>query len=143
MLKTCMLNKSLIFYYDLERKTIARFPTKSNIKPYGSDNSLYFGLSSVQEIKSIFCSLLDVSKISEIINKKYSMKCGNEIVDVYFNINREKQVQIKIMNDGTMCRLTNNYSFDQMQEFDFTKMLIVVDILNKEVRFKNPDELFL
>lgn len=143
MLRTCILSKSMFFYYDIERKIIARFPTKSNIKPHGSDNSLYFGMVGNDEIVSIFCKLFDVKKIGDISSKNFDMKCGMETVNVCCNLNSEGQIQIKIMKDGTMSRLTSNYSFDHMKEFDFTKMLIVVDFLNKEIRFKDPNELIL
>lgn len=143
MLRTCILSKSMFFYYDLEKKTIARFPTKSNIKPHGSDNSLYFGMVGNEEIESVFCKLFDVKKIEEVSSKNFDMKCGLETVNVCCNLNAEGQIQIKVMKDGTMCRLTSNYSFDQMKEFDFTKMLIVIDFINKEIRFKDPNELVL
>lgn len=143
MIRTCALSKSMYFYYDLERKTIARFPTKSNIKSHGSDNSLYFGMVGTNEIEEIFCCLFNVKRIGEISNKNFDMKCGSENVNVICNINGGGQIQIKIMKDGTMCRLTNYYSFNQMQMYDFTKMLIVVDFSNKEIRFKNPNDLIL
>jgi hypothetical protein len=69
------------------------------------------------------------------------MKCGDEIVNVVLNLNKEGQVQVKIMKNGTISRLTTNYSFSEMKEFDFTKMLLVIDFKNKEIRFKNPKEL--
>ena len=71
------------------------------------------------------------------------MKCGYEDVNVVLNINAEGQIQIKLMIDGTMSRLTNNYAFTEMKQFDFTKMLLVIDFTNKEVRFKDPEDLFL
>lgn len=140
MLRTCILSKSMFFYYDLEEKTIARFPTKSNIKPHGSDNSLYFGMVGNEEIEMVFCKLFEVKKIVDISNKNFDMKCGNEIVNVCCNLNAEGQIQIKIMKDGTMCRLTSNYSFDHMRDYDFTKMLIVLDFNHKEIRFKDPND---
>jgi hypothetical protein len=140
MLRTCALSKSMFFYYDLEEKSIARFPTKSNIKPRGSDNSLYFGMVGNEEIEMVFCKLFEVKKIIDISNKNFDMKCGTENVNVCCNLNAEGQIQIKIMKDGTMCRLTSNYSFDQMKDYDFTKMLIVIDFNNKEIRFKDPND---
>ena len=133
----------MFFYYDLENKTVARFPTKSNIKPHGSDNSLYFGMVGNKEVESIFCKLFDVKTITNVSNKNFDMQCGDETVNVVCNLNAEGQIQVKIMKDGTMFRLTNNYSFDRMKEYDFTKMLIVVDFLNKQIRFKDPNELIL
>ncbi len=143
MLNCYILSGNTCFYYDLERRTIARFPTKSNIKPHGSDNSLYFGMVGNKELENIFCSLFDVKHISNISNKNFDMQCGDEVVNVVCNLNAEGQIQIKIMKDGTMFRLTTNYSFDRMKEFDFTQMLIVVDFLNKQIRFKDPNELIL
>lgn len=143
MLKTCNLSKNNFFYYDLERKTLARFPTKSNIKEHGSDNSLYFGMIGNDNIENVFCNLFNVKNIVDVSNKNYDMKCGYETVNVRCNLNAEGQIQIKIMKDGTMCRLTSNYSFDQMKEYDFTKMLIVIDFLKREIRFKDPNELII
>ena len=58
-------------------------------------------------------------------------------------LNAEGQIQIKICKDGTMGRLAANYAFKEMKEFDFTKMLLVVDFQGKEIRFKDPNELQL
>lgn len=143
MLKTCVLSKSMFIYYDIERKTIARFPTKSNLLPHGSDNSLYFGMVGNAEIETVFCRLFEVNKIFEVSRKNFDLKCGSEMVNVCCNLNADGQIQIKVMKDGTMSRLTSNYSFDKMKEFDFTKMLIVIDFINKEIRFKDPNELVL
>jgi hypothetical protein len=141
MLKSCSLSKNRVFYYDIEAKTIARFPSKSNLLPNGSDNSLYFGMRSSEMICSIFCQLFGVNDIAEISGLNFDMKCGDEIVNVVLNLNKQGQVQVKIMKNGTISRLTTNYSFSEMKEFDFTKMLLVIDFKNKEIRFKNPKEL--
>lgn len=143
MLKSFNLSTRSVFYYDTERKTLARFPSKSNLLPHGSDNSLYFGMKSNDEVSKMFCEFFNVKKIDNINGLNFDMSCGGEIVNVVINLNAEGQIQVKICKDGTMGRLTSNYSFDEMQEFDFTKMLIVVDFMHKEIRFKNPNELRL
>ena len=137
------LSKSNIFYYDLEKKTIARFPTKSNLFPHGSDNSLYFGMTTNSLVCDIFCKLFDVDDIMQLCNRSYDMRCGIDDVKVVLNINAQNQIQIKITKDGTMYRLTSNYAFEEMRNIDFTKMLIVVDFKNNIIRFKNPEELNL
>lgn len=140
MVKSFNFSKNGVYYYDLDKKTIARFPTKSNLAPHGSDNSLYFGMISSLESCDIFCKLFDVDKIDKVSGKNFDMRCGYDDVNVICNVNAQGQIQIKLAKDGTMHRLTSNYAFDEMQEFDFTNMLIVIDFLNKEVRFKNPQD---
>ena len=71
------------------------------------------------------------------------MKCGNEMVDVVLNVNFQGQIQIKIPKDGALNRLTNLYSFERMENIDFTKRIVVIDFLKKEIRFKDPSELIL
>lgn len=144
MIETCPFsNRGNIFYYDIEKKVIARFPSKSNLLSKGSDNSLYFGTNKNENIVKIFCKLFDVKKIDEISNLNYDMKSGNDNVNVILNLNFEGQIQIKIMKDGTMSRLSQNFAFRKMKQYDFTKMLIVIDFNNREIRFKDPNELSL
>lgn len=143
MLRSYALSKKNIIYYDIEKKTIARFPSNSNLLAKGSDNSLYFGMDRNEDVKKIFCELFKKNNIREISGLNFDMKCGYEDVNVVLNINAEGQIQIKLMKDGTMSRLTNNYAFTEMKQFDFTKMLLVIDFTNKEVRFKDPEDLFL
>ena len=49
-------------YYDIEKQTIARFPSNSNLLLKGSDNSLYFGMTSNSSIKKIFCDFFLVQR---------------------------------------------------------------------------------
>lgn len=140
MVKSFNFSKNGVFYYDLDKKTIGRFPTNSNLEPHGSDNSLYFGMISNIESSNIFCKIFDVDKIEKVSGKSFYMKCGYDDVNVICNINNHGQIQIKLAKDGTMYRLISNYAFDEMKEFDFTKMLIVIDFIKKEVRFKNPED---
>lgn len=143
MLKSYSLSRNNVFYYDINKKTIARFPSKSNLLAKGSDNSLYFGMTSNEDVKKIFCEFFEKKNIKEISGLNFTMTCGYDNVNVVVNINGEGQIQVKLMKDGTMNRLTSDYSFNEMKQFDFTKMLIVIDFKNKEVRFKNPEELYL
>ena len=55
MIQTYRLSKLITVYYDLERKTIARLPTNSNLKDHGSDNSLYFGMVGNEQSEFVFC----------------------------------------------------------------------------------------
>lgn len=144
MLKTYQqFGKKFFFYYDIEKQTIARFPTKSNLLTNGSDNSLFFGLTSDENLCKLICDFFKVKKIDEVSGLDFDMTSGTEFVNVKVNINAEGQIQIKICKNGTMGRLATNYSFSEMEEIDFTKMLIVVDFKNKEIRFKNPYDLKL
>ena len=143
MIKTHYLNSKTVYYYDLEEKCIARFPSNSNLLVSGSDNSLYFGSKSNDAVCDIFCNLFDADNIDEINGNMFKMKCINEKVNVVTNINKEGQVQIKIMKNGSMYKLASNYSLMNMENYDFTKMLIVIDFKNNEIRFKDPKELKL
>lgn len=143
MLKSCSLSKNSLFYYDNEKMTIARFPTQSNLLQKGSDNSLYFGMKQNEDIAKIFVNFFKKKNIDEINGLNFDMQCGDDQANVVVNLNAEGQIQIKICKDGTMGRLTDNYAFNMMKEYDFTKMLLVVDFNNKEIRFKDPNELNL
>ena len=143
MLNSYALNKTTPVYYDLERKTIGRYPSNSNLLMKGSDNSLYFGIKDNAKTVEVFCQLFKVKNIDDISGLAYSMKCGNEIVDVVVNVNFQGQIQIKIPKDGALNRLTNLYSFEKMEAIDFTKRIVVIDFSKNEIRFKDPNELIL
>lgn len=143
MLSSYALTKQSPVYYDLERKTIGRYPSNSNLLMKGSDNSLYFGIKDNVKTVEVFRQLFKVKNIDDISGLTYSMKCGNEVVDVTVNINHQGQIQIKIPKDGALNRLTNLYSFEKMESIDFTKRIVVIDFLNSEIRFKDPNDLVL
>lgn len=143
MLNSYSLTKKTPVYYDVERKTIGRYPSNSNLLMKGSDNSLYFGIKDNQKISQVFCDIFNVKNIDDICGLKYSMKCGNEMVDVVVNINFQGQIQIKIPKDGALSRLANIYSFEKMESIDFTKRIVVIDFHNCQIRFKDPNELIL
>lgn len=141
MLKT--FGKKFFFYYDLEKKTIARFPTKSNLLLTGSDNSLFFGLKTNKDLCELMMAFFDQPNINKISGLSYDFQVGDLKFNVIININDEGQIQIKIGGNGTMGTLAENYAFAEMKQIDFSKMLIVVDFINKEVRFKDPNDLRL
>lgn len=143
MVEKYCLNKNSVYYYDIEEKTIARFPSKSNLKSNGSDNSLYFGNKDNEIVQKVFCSIFGANTIDDISGIKYKMTCFGDKVDVETNINADGQVQIKILKNGSMYKITNNYMLNEMRAIDFTKMLIVVDFNKNEIRFKDPNELKL
>lgn len=143
MLNSYALTKTTPIYYDIERKSIGRYPSNSNLLMKGSDNSLYFGIKDNVKTADIFCRLFNVKKIEDISGLTYTMKCGNEIVNVVVNVNFQGQIQIKIPKDGALNRLTNLYSFEKMEAIDFTKRIVVIDFLKNEIRFKDPNELIL
>lgn len=143
MLKSFNLSNKTLFYYDCEKQTIARFPSKSNLLMKGSDNSLYFGLKTNETVSKILCEFFHVKNINQINGLNFDMSSGGEIVNVIININAEGQIQIKICKDGTIGRLTSNYAFNEMIDYDFTNMLLVVDFKHREIRFKDPNELKL
>ena len=143
MLKSCELTSTASFYYDADKKTIARFPTNSNLIPRGSDNSLYFGMVSNKKAYKAICELFGVKDLSKVSGTVIQMSCGSNDADVTFNINAQGQMQLKLSKDGILYKLTNDYAYSTMTAFDFTKLLIVFDFANKEIRFKDPDQLCL
>ena len=96
-----------------------------------------------KEVCKMFCEFFNVKKIEDIGGLSYKMMCGYEKVDVVVNLNKEGQIQIKLMKDGTMASLADNYLVEHMVQLDFTKMLLVVDFKNKSIRFKDPETLSL
>ena len=143
MLKSCELSKSSYFYYDLESKAIARFPTKSNLILKGSDNSLYFGMITNDRACEVLRKLFKVKKIEDIENTVFKMACGNNDVDVVFNINAQGQLQFKLLKDGVMNKLAGDYAFKNDYRHEFTKMLLVLDFKNLTIRFKDSRDLVL
>lgn len=138
MLRTYKRNRNFCIFYDIENKIIARYPTNSNLKVTGSDNSLYFGLVNDPVAVGIMKAILEISNIYDMQDKEFNMNCCGEIAHVKLNINHEGQLQVKIVENGMMSRLTTNYAYTTLQEIDFTKMLFVIDFLNKEIRFSKP-----
>ena len=143
MLRSCELSSTASFYYDLDKKTIARFPTNSNIIPKGSDNSLYFGMIANKKAQKIFKDFFGVKDLTSFSGTVFPMICGSNDVDVTFNINAQGQIQLKLSKDGILYKLTNDYSYKSMSRFDFTKVLLVFDFVNNEIRFKDPNLLAL
>ena len=143
MLKSCELTSTASFYYDADKKTIARFPTNSNLIPKGSDNSLYFGMTSNRKAYKAICELFGIKDLSKISGTVFPMSCGSNDVDVTFNINAQGQMQLKLSKDGILYKLTNDFAYRSMIAFDFTKVLLVFDFVNKEIRFKDPNLLSL
>ena len=137
MLQTYNLAGTVI-YYDLERKVIARCPSKSNLLLKGADNSLYFGVTSNNEVDKIFCKIFSVSNIKKIQDLKYDLSFCGEIIKVFININAEGQIQLRFYNDGTIGRILSKFEDDEHEKIDFTKMLLIVDFAHNEIRVKNP-----
>ena len=93
--------KNFEFYYEIENKTIGRKPSNSNLLASGSDNSLYFGMTSNEQIADILCKIFGYKDISEFHNKNFNMTShGGIAVTVTTNINAEGQMQIKINKNG-------------------------------------------
>ncbi len=91
----------------------------------------------------VFYDFFGTKKIEKLQGKTFDMTCEENDVKVVFNINAQGQIQLKLLKDGFMRKLANDYSFTKMQAFDFTKMLLVLDFEKNEIRFKDPNELRL
>lgn len=137
------LKSKIVFYYDFNNQTIARIPTKSNLKYKGSDNSLYFGTISNIGSKEIFCELLRKKSIDKINGLNMKMMGYGIPVDVNFNINKEGQIQIKVMHDGMMRKLFEKFQLTIKESIEESKVLIVIDFKNFDIRFKKIVDLEL
>lgn len=150
MLQTYSLGSNIV-YFDYELQTIARQPTKSNLRSKGSDNSLYFGIASSLEICNILCKFFHVKKIGDLQGKTFSMKCGYSNVTIEFNINKQGQIQSKMILDNSKDGVMNSLFMDYILNYNGTingtintnHFLIILDFLNQKIRFKNIDELCL
>ena len=139
MLRSCELSSTASFYYDLDKRTIARFPTKSNLIQKGSDNSLYFGMITNRKANKVLRDFFGVKNLATFSGTVFSMTCGSNDVDVTFNVNTQGQIQLKLSKDGILYKLTNDYAYKSMTVCDFTNVLLVFDFKNKEIRFKDPN----
>lgn len=132
---TFSLSKNNSFNYDIEKKTLSRLPTSSNMKEKGSDNSLYFGMTSNAEVKNIFCRIFDVNDIDEIQGKTFKMKFYSLEVDTVLNINKEGQIQIKMGKNGIMNKLFQFHIYHKMKSYNEDYPEILFDFLNNKISF--------
>lgn len=124
-------------FYEIENMTIGRRPSKSNLKQYGSDNSLYFGMISNEQMCDILCKMFNYKSINEFHNKNFDMKSHGGIdVVVSTNINKDGQLQIKLNKNGMMHDIYNGFLMDEMDDVDPKDIIIVVDFKNLNVRVR-------
>lgn len=136
-MKTLYLSKNNFFNYDVETKVLSRFPTASNMKEKGSDNSLYFGMTSNVEVKDIFCKIFDVDVIDDIQGKTFQMKFYSIDVEVILNINSEGQVQLKMKKNGIMYKLLQLHMYHKMEFFHDKIPQISFDFLRNKISFND------
>lgn len=123
------------FYYNIQRKILARYPSKSNLKIKGSDNSLFFGICDNKKISNIFKEIFNVNDIHQISNLSFLMKFLDEKVNVDLNVNNQGQIQIKICGDGTMRKLLNLYIFYSDYVGEEENLLLVLDFKEMTINF--------
>lgn len=136
------LGRGTIIYYDIESKIIGRKPTVSNLKEYGSDNSLYMGLIE-KKSQNIICSIFNVENIDDFSNKKYNMNFYGEEIEVECNINKEGQLQLKVLGEGHMYYLLSKYERNVKEIENKDNLVILLDFENMEILFDeiNGDDL--
>lgn len=124
-------------YYEIENMTIGRKPSKSNLKEHGSDNSLYIGLKTNEQISDMLCKMFNYKDILEFHDKSFQMKSHGGIeVLVTTNINKDGQLQIKINKNGMMHEIYNEFLLDSMEDINPNDIIIVVDFKKMNVRVR-------
>lgn len=141
-MKSLELNNNLSIYYDTDLKIIGRIPTNSNINESRSDNSLYMGLITNDEIKRIICDIFDIKKIYDFNNKSYIMRFYDEDIRIESNINGDGQIQLKIVGNGQMNYMYKKF-IDLNNDLYDKKIAIFLDFKNKEVFFEELDNALL
>lgn len=137
--KKVMLNSKTIFYCDVANKKICRKPSKSNLKKVGSDNSLYFGIKDESIMYDLIKNILNVD--DNEFNRKFKMKAYNQIIDVETNLNKQNQVQVKIIGDGKMAYIFDLYQIKQMNQINPDNIFFCIDFKNNEITVINESEI--
>lgn len=127
----------ILFEYDIKERTLARQLTKSNVKEVGSDNSLYFGMVSNDDVVKILVKIFDVKDISEVNQRELTMSFYSENIDILLNINAQGQIQIKMMKNGLLHKMFNRFVYEEMEERNPEEIEIVFDMSNKKICFSD------
>ncbi len=143
MIESISLNSKLVWYYDVEKCVIARKPSKSNLLKISSDNSLYCGIVGNKESEKMLCSIFKLKNISQFDGKIFTMSGYGITCKVYLKISKQQQLQIKIGDDPVMYDLFNAFLLEQMESLTNEDVLLVLDIPNKNIRFKKIKEMEL
>jgi len=136
-------NDKDVFICDTKNKVIARRPTKSNLKKYGSDNSLYFGLATDSIVVKTVCQILSIPSLKVFKeNISFKMKCGSFNVNVITNVNEEDQIQLKIQKNGLLYLLFEEWCLMKglLESEVIDNLIIVFDFKNMEIRFNTFPE---
>jgi MoxR-like ATPase len=132
MLKKLELNHDVEYYYDTGEKIIARYPTASNLKQSGADNSLYLGMIGNKQTQKAICKIFEKKDISEIKGLKFQTSSNNGKFNTELNINAEGQIQINV-GKNEMCKF---YGLSQEQN-----NLVVIDFKNNVAYKETIDRL--
>ena len=141
MIQTEKLNKAII-YFDLEKRAIGRAPTQSNMKNYGADNSLYFGIVGKSSLEEPIKKILRVEDLNQASGRSFPFCCYGEDVSIVLNINAEGQIQLKF--DGTsmfMCFAA--LRFESPSTPSWEDYIIVLDFEHLRMMFKPKKDLEL
>ncbi len=143
MIESVSLNSKLIWYYDIEKGTIARKPSKSNLLKVSSDNSLYCGVVGNKASEKMLCSIFGLKRIAQFDEQIIEMSGYGISCKVYLKISKQQQLQIKIGDDPIMYDLFNSFLLEKMEPLSSDDVLLVLDVKNKKIRFKKIKEMEL
>ena len=138
MIKRYLVKKNREIFYDIENKIIGRSPTNSNMRAFGSDNSIYLCSNHSEFFENV---LAITNSNIDTFKKEWNFKYKDHDFPVSTNINNEGQVQIKVEGDGQIFKLLHLFNKQRYKSneylilFDFSKEIIEVR-LQKDIMFQ-------
>lgn len=121
-------------YYDVDKRVLGRKPTRLNIAFDSPDNSLYFGIkeSLPKEFSISVVEKITGISINDFVDFSFKMRWNNEPVTLETNINRQGQLQLKIIYRGYksgVSIIANEF----LKQSKGKKYGIFIDFANSEV----------
>lgn len=141
MIEEIKLGRKSIFI-DIQSKCICRDPTPSNMKKYGADNSLYFGIFGKSPVEEKLKKIFNTNDLKLINQSIFKFDCYGQIAEVQFNINKEGQLQLKFVGRN-LSQCFSDFQFEEGVETNWDKYFLVLDFENKKLRFKEKKDLLL
>lgn len=131
-----------IIYFDFSTKSIARIPSKSNMKGYGADNSLYFGVIGKTKIEPVLCKMFGIDKLTKLIGKKWNLNLHLDKeyeYDVTFNINKEGQLQFRFTS-SSIRKSFNDFCYFNKEELSYLNYFLVINFSKNNIFYKPKDD---
>lgn len=123
--------------FDTDNKLIKRMPTTSNLlATSGSDNDIYLGNITRQEVVEKVCNILNLENIREFNNKIYTMDFYDSDVEIITNINNQGRINIRIYNRNRLSGMINYYNNYKKDKIEYGNFMIVFDFYKMQILFE-------